>query len=175
MLCQKALCIPTRLKILIVEDAKPYTFFNVKGAQLKEEGKYSFSAGDNFYVLPAVGSKADRLQAEAVVIGSAEKIAFDKTRKSDSDKDYTIEPGAQASCRILRRLLSKTNVDHIDNEETTWQNNFCHVLPPTVGATIMTNKGDRLWPKVVLVDRSGQLSLYMSEKAALGLTGYESS
>ena len=51
-----------------------------------------------------------------------------------------------------------------------FQMNHVRILEPKGGENVYTNKGDRLWPNVRVIDSTGSLELRMREKAALALS-----
>ena len=70
--------------------------------------------------------------------------------------------------------MADTKVQAIETETTFWQINWCHVHPPEKSARVCTTDNSRLWMSVRVEDETGQLKIYMREKAALSLSGADS-
>ena len=94
-----------------------------------------------------------------------------ESRTSDQNTDFSLEEGAETTCALFKSIMSKNHVQSIETETTFWQINWCHVYPPEKSAQVCTNDSTRLWMSIKVEDRTGQLNIFMREKAALSLSG----
>ena len=63
----------------------------------------------------------------------------------------------------------------MDGEESIWQLNWLRVYEPSTGDPVVSSDGkNRLWFPVTLRGQSFHLTLYITERAALRLSGHES-
>ena len=70
--------------------------------------------------------------------------------------------------------MTQTKVQAIETNTSFLQINWCHVHPPEKAAEVCTKDNSRLWMPVKVEDETGQLNIYMREKAALSLARAES-
>ena len=79
-------------------------------------------------------------------------------------------------CSLFKPIANTvtTGVESLDHApETFWQLNWVRVEEPPAGSIIRTNDGKRIWFPVTVCDCTGTLMLYITEQAALKLTGFE--
>ena len=71
-------------------------------------------------------------------------------------------------------MTTPTRIQAIESDTSFWQINWCHVHPPEKAAEVCTKDNSCLWMPVRVEDETGQLNIYMREKAALSPTRVES-
>ena len=98
-------------------------------------------------------------------------------------EDYITVPATHTTCELLAATLrsgvelmeaQSTPRDQSDRKATLFQINHARIIEPSAGDNLLTNNGERLFPSVRVVDRTGALDLRMREKVALELSGHVS-
>ena len=97
--------------------------------------------------------------------------------------DYLSADATITVCRLLHFARQSGSSGAGDAQDTSnsgdgaaehatlvFQMNHVRILEPKGGENVYTNKGDRLWPNVRVIDSTGSLELRMREKAALALS-----
>ena len=89
-------------------------------------------------------------------------------------QDFINVPARHTTCGILAAtLLSGVSLmsGSEDSNQTLWQINHVRVSEPSNSENLLTNNQERLFPLVLVSDRTGSVELRMREKAALELSG----
>ena len=165
----------------------PVTFFNL--VCQKEEGKTILKTSlDNFaFETVRVGAKAQRLASEAGKLLSTETsqvtVVAELPAFESREIDYLSADATITVCRLLHFARQSGSSGAGDAQDTSnsgdgaaehatlvFQMNHVRILEPKGGENVYTNKGDRLWPNVRVIDSTGSLELRMREKAALALS-----
>ena len=84
--------------------------------------------------------------------------------------DYITATATHTTCELLTATL-RSGVALMEAQTTLFQINHARIIEPNVRDNLLTNNGERLFPLVRLVDRTGALELRMREKVALELSG----
>ena len=151
---------------------KAVSFFCISGSQ-DDEGKFSFRTTKNTIVIQAEGAKAEKLNSDAALhnIKAADTVAFELRSVGGGARDWSLEEGTLTRCALLRTFAqNSTGVEDLDGGETVWQLNCVQIAEPSVGQSIRSNDGSRLWLLLNIRDDSGAISLYITEAAVLKLT-----
>ena len=148
-----------------------FSFFALQGK--KTDKGYSFEADSkkDFFLVKAVGSRADHLTHVADSLQAIPKEKRDVLEQpSFEGRDYVNEPGAQILCKLLSDLVATTDIQKLNEKPTLWQANWVEVGWP-MGDTLLKKDGSQLWFQTSLRDLSGQvLNVWMNEKSALSLS-----
>ena len=90
--------------------------------------------------------------------------------------DYLATQGTFTVCRLLDYTINagSSQMTPETTDTTVFQINHARVLEPKANENVCTNKGERLFPTVRVIDHSGALTVRMREKAALELSGQSS-
>ena len=159
----------------------PVAFFNL--VCQKEESKTILKTSlENFtFETVRVGQKAERLEAQAAKLLSAETsqvtIVAELPAFESKEIDYISAQATLTVCRLLHFARQGGNSDTDDgagaaeHANPVFQLNHVRILEPKGGEKVYTNAGDRLWPKLRIIDSTGSVELRMREKAALALSG----
>ena len=157
---------------------QPVSFFRIKGAQ-DDDGNFSFTTTKHTIIIGgATTGKGRRLAAEAAaLLGLTDTDSFAvKKFEEGIARDYSAEPATETMCALFKPIAntSITGVEALDQaEETFWQLNWIRVEEPPAGSSIRTNDGKRIWFPVTVRDCTGTLTLYIQERAALKLSGFD--
>ena len=121
---------------------------------------------------PATVEKANQL-----AINAAERLGSDNTQafeqKEFTSRDYSADRGFETNSELFSMLSRhESGIDALDKEETVWQLNWLRVHEPSPGEAVTTENGQRLWLLVTFHDQTQHHSLYITEKAALRLSGH---
>ena len=146
-----------------------FSFFALQGK--KTDKGYSFEADSKkeFFIVKAVGSKAERLTQDAESLQAVPKENRDVLQQTC--RDYENEPGTQTLCKLLSDLSVTTDIQKLNEKTTLWQANWVEVGWPE-GDTLLKKDGSQLWFQTSLRDLSGQVvNAWMNEKSALSLSG----
>ena len=153
-------------------------FFGIQGKQsASEPGKYAFTSSFGFFFDSASDTqKGKELEKEATTLinMSSEELpmaAFG--RASDQNESFEEISAHETNCALFKTMMAPTKIQAIEGETTFWQINWCQVHLPEKGESISTNDSSRLWMPVRVEDDTGNITLYMREKAALALAGHE--
>ena len=155
------------------ENRRPITFLMLQGSKHDEKFVFS-SAKKGLRMFEAMDAEKATLLASK----AADWLASDNTQayeqKEFEPKDYSAEQGFETSCKIFSMLSRhESGIAALDAEETVWQMNWLRIYEPSRGETMVTNDGKRLWFPVTVRGQTHHLTLYMTEKAALRLSGHE--
>ena len=162
-----------RWKALVEEQLQSKTavsFFCVSGAQ-DTDGKFSFRTTKNTFLAKSVGTKADKLNSNAVLhsLKDVDTVAFE-LQAAKAARDWSTLPGRETRCKLLATFArTATGVPELDNGETIWQCNWVQITEPSEGQNIKSSDGTRLWLPLTLRDESGFIVLYITEQAVLKL------
>ena len=88
----------------------------------------------------------------------------------DEDNSFADVEATETTCALFRTIQADTKLITLETDSTFWQINWCQVQPPHKTAQVCTNDKSRLWLQVKVEDETGNLHLYMREKAALSLS-----
>ena len=161
------------LKALVEEHLRSKTamsFFCVSGAQ-DDKGKFSFRSTKNTSIAKAIGSKAEKLNSDAVLhnLQVVDTVAFE-LQEPKAARDWSKEPGKETRCGLLATFArTPTGVPELDHGDTIWQCNWVRVTEPAEGQSIKSNGNVRLWFPLTLCDEAGPIVLYITEQAAVKL------
>ena len=151
----------------------PISIFNILGSKNKDD-EYSITSSRSWHMVAAVGTKAQMLSENAATIQAApEPLQFNTSTYSGSitSRDYTEDPATETSVQALCEFAQKqTGVAMMDNIETLWQVNRVQLSEPPTDSSIKTKDGKRLFFITQIRDFTKQMSLPMTEQAALRLT-----
>ena len=161
-------------------DRKPVTFFAL---QCDMEGAKKIMKPDyeRFRWAPCTeGPRAVELMAKAESILSLDeavtvisKIPEFEPREAE---DYITVPATHTTCELLSATL-RSGVALMqaqstsEDKPTLFQINHARIIEPSGRDNLLTNNGERLFPLVRVVDRTGALELRMREKVALEMSG----
>ena len=110
-------------------EVKPvFSFFALQGKK-KDEG-YSFEADSKkeFFLVKAVGSRAERLTQVAESLQAVPEEMRDVLQQTSFEsRDYENEAGAQTLCKLLSDLAVTTDVQNLNAKPTLWQANWVEV------------------------------------------------
>ena len=146
------------------------SFFCISGAQ-DEKGKFSFRTTKHTFIAKAVGTKAEKLNSDAVLQGLqvADTVAFE-LQTANASRDWSNETGKETRCGLLSTFArTATGVPELDKCETIWQCNWVRVTEPSEGQSIRSSDKKRLWLALPLRDDSGPIVLYITEQAVVKL------
>ena len=146
------------------------SFFCISGAQ-DDQRKFTFRTTKNTCLAKAVGTKADKLNGDAVLqnLQVDETVTFE-LQTAGAARDWSKEPAKETRCKLLAQFArNATGVRELDEGETTWQLNWAEATEPSQGQDIKSNDGQRIWFPITLRDHSGTIVLYITEKAAVKL------
>ena len=109
---------------------------------------------------------------------AAEWLASDNTQafqqKEFVARDFSADRGFETTCKLFSMLSRhESGIPALDEEETLWQMNWLRVYEPTAGQAVLTSDGKRLWFPVTFRDSTQLHTLYITEKAALRLSGHD--
>ena len=156
---------------------KAVSFFKITGARGKEG--FSFTSARGFHHLLATTLKAQDLNAQVENILGSESEDIPKSvlqsRNDATTTDYSNEPGIETTCSLFKSIMKTSKVSALESDVTVWQINWARVQEPAAGMKIRTNDGQRIWFQTTVLDTSGQITLPITEKAALRLSGSSSS
>ena len=163
-------------------DHTAMAFFGIQGKKATSEddgGTWSFTSSFGFMCKNASNTtKGKALEEEAarVMAAQGEEIpqATLQNRSFEDNESFADTEATETTCAFLRSIMSTTKVSAIESENTFWQINFCFVHLPDKTAEISTKDNSRLWFSVKVEDETGQLNIFMREKAALALSGTDS-
>jgi len=159
------------------ENKTATAFFGIQGKQSDAEpGKWSFTSSFGFFCERASDTaRGKMLEAEAAKLAVAEAEVVPQSvlqsRNIDQNEDFANEAAIETTCALLKSIMEETKLQAIETSNTFWQINWCHVHAPEKEAQVCTNDNTRLWMSVKVEDETGQLNIYMREKAALSLSG----
>ena len=154
---------------------KPVTFFAL---QCDMEGAKKIVKPDfeRFRWAPcASGPRAEDLMAKAESIlnpiGTVTVISQIPEFEPREADDYITVPATHTTCELLTATL-RSGVALMEAQTTLFQINHARIIEPNVRDNLLTNNGERLFPLVRLVDRTGALELRMREKVALDISSH---
>ena len=158
------------LDMMTASVGKAMSFFQLSYQQ-GSSGEFEVVTSQNFQCRAAIGEKAASLTAEAAVLQSLQSESLgDVTKQWEGNsvaKDYVDISAMQTTCALLNTMLSPTQ--DIFDTETLWQINFAELVAPARGSDVWTHDKKRLWFPSVLRDFSGEVPVWIREKAALQL------
>ena len=142
-----------------------------------ESSTWSFQSGFSFHWQRASETtKGTMLESKVSELLEAETETVPRTvlQSRSDDNNYAEMEATETTCGLLKTILAKTTVKVIETDVSFWQINWCYVYAPDKETQIANNDGSRLWFQVKVEDETGNLTLFMREKAALSLAGVES-
>ena len=157
---------------------QPVSFFRIKGVQHNDKN-FSFTTTKNSLIVGgATTRKGRRLAAEATTLLGLTDTDGLAVKKFEEwvPRDFSIESARETMCALFKTIANvvHTGVEALDNpDETFWQINWVRIEEPPAGSNIRTNDGKRLWFPVTVRDCTGTLTLFITETAALKLSGIE--
>ena len=159
------------------DDKTAMAFFGIQGKQSdRGDGTWSFTSNFTFHCQSASETtKGKMLEANASVLRQADAEAVPQSvlqsqTSRDNDETFANVEATETTCALFRTIMADTKLKVIETDITMWQINWCHVHPPDQTAQVCTNDSVRLWMQVKVEDETGNLSLFMREKAALSLS-----
>ena len=137
---------------------------------------YSIENSKDFFVVEAIGDRAMQLKTDAQKLRAtptAEREVLEVA--TGQARDYTNEQGVQSFAKILSGMTTKTNIKHIDEENTLWQLNWVEVAWPEGAEEELCTKDGRLWFLTTVRDGTGlSPKMRMNEASALALAQVDS-
>jgi hypothetical protein len=156
-----------------IENKVPITFLLLQGN--KEDDKFTFSsARKGCRMVEAMASeKMRRLTDNAVAwLADANTQAFEQ--KEFVARDYSADEGLETTCKLFAMLSHhESGIAALDEEETIWNINWLRVYEPAAGENILTSDGQRIWFQLTFRDSTHHHTLFITEKAALQLSGFD--
>ena len=152
-------------------------FFGIQGKKSPEGGTWSFTSGFSFHCHQAEGTKkGEELNQKALELlrAEAEKVPLSIRATTHDNTSFADTEATETTCALLKTLMLKTHLKAIETGDSFWQINWCQVYLPDKTAQVCTNDGSRLWMAVKVEDETGDLTLFIREKAALALSGTDS-
>ena len=154
----------------------PVTFLQLAGAK-DDEGKFSFqSAYKGWFMLEAnvhqpQSEKAQYLKQQAeTLLANEETDGFDQ--KAFQKTDFTLLSATETSVNLFKSLpRCDSGIPSLDCQQSLWQINWLRVHEPALGQTLWNKSGQKLWFLISFRDATDQHSLYITEEAALKLSG----
>ena len=152
------------------DDRRAASFFCIQGSRDLENAFY-FRSTRNTHIVKACGSKAEDLASNATLhVLRNEDLQVFQQRATQESRDWSQERGMEVTCKILAKFAQRrTNIQALDEAETIWQLNWVRVTEPAAVQDVKTNDGARIWFPLPMRDFLGQLTLYITERAALKL------
>ena len=149
-------------------------FFGIQGKKSEsDDGTWSFTSSFSFhYQRASETTKGKTLESKARELLGADAEAVPPTvlqSRGDHNNNFEDVEAIETTCALFKTLMTKTQVQAIEADDSFWQINWCKVYPPDKAAQITTNEGTRLWMPVKVEDETGYLNIFMREKAALSL------
>ena len=160
------------LREAVASKEKPvFSFFALQGKQGSTGYTFEADSAKDFFLVKAVGPRADALAQVATSLQSVPQEMRDVLQQSSVEhRDYASETGAQTLCKLLADLAVTTDVQKLNEKPTLWQANWVEVEWPR-GETLLRKDGSALWFQTSLRDISGQVAnVWMNEKTALSLS-----
>ena len=184
--------------VVALQDKVPVAFFNL--VCQKDGGKTILKTSkDNFaFQTVRIGAKAERLASKADTLLSTETsqvtVVAELPVYESKEVDYLSADATFTVCRLLHfaRISGSSSAADVadtgnsvdgaaehatpgdsgaEHATPVFQMNHVRILEPKGGQNVYTNKGDRLWPNLRLIDSTGSVELRMREKAALAISG----
>ena len=96
------------------------TFFCISGTQ-DDDGKFAFRNTRHTLIIPAVGSKAEKLNASTELhhLSTTDTVAFEQ--QTDPARDWSTVLGSETKCGLLASFArTGTGVPALDEGETIW-------------------------------------------------------
>lgn len=153
-----------------IDQKDPVTFFNVKGSKNADQNAHQFaSAGKGFSMIVADSPHASEMRARAPELYNlAEKAPVPQTQWSPNEC-FASQSAIVTTIKFLKTMgiSPATGIEDIDTQNTLWQLNWIQILEPSLGTSLRTKDGSRLWFSVVLRDFHGTTTMYITEAAAL--------
>ena len=157
-------------------------FFGIQGKKAESDtssGKWSFQSSFGFFCERASNTaRGKTLEAGAAQLLAAQAEAIPQavlqSRTMDDHQSFADTEAIETTCALFKSIMARTKVQAIETDTSFWQINWCHVHPPEKAAEVCTKDSSRLWMQVRVEDETGQLNIYMREKAALSLARTES-
>jgi len=149
------------------------TILCIKGSQ-DEQGAFNFASTRHTRVEKANpdGPKAAELNAKSELHNLTDEATTPFHLAQQGARDWSAEPGVETRCKLLASFAHRsTGLKDLDDRETVWQLNWVRVTEPTAEQEIKATNAERLWFQLPLRDHTGNLSLYITEQAALKLAG----
>ena len=163
------------------ENKTAIAFFGIQGKKSESDatsGKWSFQSSFGFFCEVASDTARGKVleaQAAELVAAAAEAVpqAVLQSRIMDDHESFADTEAIETTCALFKSIMAQTKVQAIETDTSFWQINWCHVHLPEKAAEVCTKDNSRLWMPVKVEDETGQLNIYMREKAALSLARAE--
>jgi len=155
-----------------VQNNTAVSFYCISGAQ-DDQGKYAFRTTKSTFLATATGPKAEKLNTDSVLhsLRAEDTVSFE-LQAARAARDWSQEQGKETSCKLLASFArTATGIAELDSGETIWQLNWVVPTEPSQAQNLKGNDGTRLWFPLAIRDISGPIVLYITEQAALKLTG----
>ena len=162
----------------LTNNASKGTPFHFYGIQAKKDSQFE-TMRHWFSIVPATGpgdEKGQQLVTEFDKItqlkDNGNVVVLKKEWTPDGGENLQNVNGQETLCAHLDAMSQRTGVAELDGKATVWQCNWTNltILP----GSHLTEKGDKLWLKVLCQDVSGRVEARMGEKVALELAGLKS-
>jgi hypothetical protein len=152
-----------------ISDQVPVSFFNLRGAKVKHQDAFTFSASrKGFSMIIAESPKALDMKARAPALYNLEEKTPVPQTQFNPNESFSSHSATLTTIKCIKDMATPvTGVEEIDSQNTLWQLNWVQVLEPAQGTTLRTQDGSRLWFPVILRDFHGSTTMYITEAAAL--------
>ena len=166
---------------------KPVTFFALQ-CDMEEAKKIVKPDFERFrWAACKSGARGEELLSKAENIlnpnGTVTVISQIPEFEPKEAEDYVTVPATHTTCELLNatirsgvQLMEAQSTGEQDSERkpALFQINHARICEPSGRDNLLTNNGERLFPLVRIVDRTGALEMRMREKVALELSGESS-
>jgi hypothetical protein len=151
------------------ETKQVYSLFSVQGCQRDKGYTFEVDSTREFFMVKAIGSRADRLSKLASSLQEVPEADRDVLQQPTYEgRDYSTERGSETVCKLLADMAS---FKAANESVTVWQLNWVEVNGPE-GENLLKKDGSKLWFPITLRDVSGQVgNVWMDEASALSLSG----
>ena len=162
----------------LMDNASKGTPFHFYGIQAKKGSQFE-TMRHWFSIVPATATddeKGQQLMAEFDKItklkDNCNVVVLEKQWSPDGGENLQNVNGQETLCAHLDAMSQRTGIAELDGKATVWQCNWTNltILP----GSHLTEKGDKLWLKVLCQDVSGRVEARMGEKVALELAHLKS-
>ena len=168
-----------------VANNTPVTFFNLVISKVESQDGAPEHAKpqatmrtdfERFQFKAAKGAKATALAAAAAELKARTDADIDRVAclapfVPREAVDYTFQEAVLTVVRLLEFLVKSAH--NLPKEPMLLQINHIRVLEPAADQPLLTNKNNRIFLLLKIMDHSGQLELRIREKTVLSLSGFD--
>ena len=151
----------------LTNNASKGTPFHFYGIQAKKDSQFE-TMRHWFSIVPATGpgdEKGQQLVTEFDKItqlkDNGNVVVLEKQWTPDGGENLQNVNGQETLCAHLDAMSQRTGVAELDGKATVWQCNWTFIT--LIQGTHLTEKGDKLWLKVLCQDVSGRVEARMAE------------